>query len=120
MRIVLLPLVFLLLTAAKHSYQPAAPVTVSCSGQDDCAAKWGRAMRWVSARRSNYVDEVTDTRIVASPVVLADGYNVTKIPTAANSYDIEMTVSCWSLTRCDWQAANSDFESAVTGTSESK
>ena len=97
-------------TAAKD-----APIRqATCAGDEDCAVKWGRAVRWVLDRNGRIADQ-TDNRIATAPIEQTgeNYYQVTKIPDGAGRYTFDMRIECANAFSCKWKKMKAEFASAV-------
>lgn len=108
----------IILAALLTIANPAAddpPAMPTCEGADDCAAKWGRALRWVMDRNPVLVEQ-SESLIRTGPAAyaVANFYQVTRIPDGGGRYTIDLRIGCANeLWGCKWKAEKRAFTAHV-------
>jgi hypothetical protein len=77
--------------------------TVSCSGQDDCAVKWGRAVKWILDNSAFKIQTQSDTMISTMGPLPNDPtptFTVTKIAEGNGAYEFDFRAWCDNMFGC--------------------
>jgi len=87
--------------------QKTRSLLITCTSQNDCAVKWGKAVAWVSQNSSFKLRLATDFIITTEGPM--DGFGfltksafvVNKVPLGGGTYKIDFESSCYMSRHCN-------------------